>query len=92
MPARSTPSSSLSLMVAAATAAPVLPALTTASASPVLTKSTETDMEEFFFFLTASSPDSFISTTSAAGTISTRGPESPQRSQELRTTSSLPTR
>ena len=28
----------------------------------------------------------------AAGTISTRGPESPQRSQELRTVSSLPTR
>ena len=67
-------------------------ALTTASASPDLTRSTEMDMDEFFFFLTASNPDSFISTTSAAGTISTRGPESPQRSQELRTVSSLPTR
>ena len=79
-------------MVAAATAAPVLPALTTASASPDLTRSTETDMEEFFFCRTAIRPDSFISTTSAAGTISTRGPDRPQRSQELRTTSSLPTR
>ncbi len=59
MPARSTPGSVRSLIVLAATAAPVWPALTTASALPCLTRSTARLTDESFFLrteATASSP------------------------------------
>src|SRR3972149_861836 len=46
--------------------APVFPALTTASASPLRTRSTATRMEESFFFRRAVEGDSPISTTSEA--------------------------
>ena len=64
------PGSIRSLIVAAATAAPVCPALTTACASPDFTRSTAREMEESFFLRTASSPLSDISTTCVVWTIS----------------------
>jgi hypothetical protein len=57
------PGSVRSLMVLAATAAPVWPALTTASASPFFTRSTARLIDESFFLRTASTAPSCISTT-----------------------------
>src|SRR5437764_20204 len=57
----------------AATAAPVCPALTMASAWPCLTRSTARLTEESFLRRTASTARSLISTTCEAWTISTRG-------------------
>jgi len=73
IPERSTPGMCRHLIVAAATAAPVLPALTTASASPRFTRSTETLMEESFFCLTDFTAESCIVTISEACTISIFG-------------------
>ena len=73
MPARSTPRKVLSFTVAAATEAPVLPALTTASAAPDFTMSVAIEMEDFFLRRRALAPDSCISTTSGASTMIARG-------------------
>ena len=62
----STPASFFSTNMAVAMAAPELPALTAASASPLLTRSKATLTEESFFFLTAVDGDSCIATTSVA--------------------------
>ena len=59
-----------SFIVAAATAAPVFPALTIASHVPSLTRSVAMLMEEFFFLRIAIAGDSFISTTSDEWMIS----------------------
>ena len=61
-----------SLIVVAATAAPVCPALTTASASPFLTRSTARLIDESFFRRTESTGLSGISTTCVECAISTR--------------------
>ena len=73
MPARRTPGSIPNRMVAAATMAPVFPALTQAWAVPDLTRSIATRMEEFFFRLSAYAGWSPISTICEAGkTVSLR--------------------
>ena len=65
-----TPSNVLSFNVAAATAAPVLPAEKIASALPSFTRSIAREIEESFFFLMADAGASPISTTSVAEIIS----------------------
>ena len=72
IPGRSTPGSVRNLIVVAATAAPVCPALTIAVASPFLTRSTARLTDESFFRRTASTAPSLISTTCVACTISMR--------------------
>ena len=62
MAGRSTPGSVRNLISDAVTAAPVCPALTTACALPSFTRSTAREMELSFFFRTASSPLSAMST------------------------------
>jgi hypothetical protein len=61
-----------SLIALAATAAPVCPALTTASAFPYFTRSTARLMDESFLRRTASTARSLMSTTCVAWTISIR--------------------
>ncbi len=63
MPGRSIPSSVRNLIMLAATAAPVWPALTIAAASPRLTKSTARLTDESFFRRTADHALSLMSTT-----------------------------
>ena len=72
MPGRSTPGSMRHLTVVAATAAPVWPAETRATASPRFTMSAAMVIELSFFARTATVEDSCISTTLGACTISTR--------------------
>ena len=92
MPGRCTPSSVRSLSVQATTAAPVLPAANTASASCFLTRSTAREMEESRLRRIATAGDSPISTTSEAWRISTRPGLPPQRSISACTASLSPTR
>ena len=66
MPARSMLFRFVSFNVAAVTAAPVLPALTTASHVPFFTRSVATLREDSFFLRIAYSGDSCISTISLA--------------------------
>ena len=72
MPGRSIPGSVRNLIVVAATAAPVWPALTIAAASPFFTRSTARLTDESFLRLTDSTAPSVISTTWVECTISTR--------------------
>ena len=69
---------------AAAMAAPVWPAVTTASARPTLTRSQATMIEESFFSRNARAGCSSISMTWLAGTISTFGGRSPPMSRDPR--------
>ena len=78
--------------VLAATAAPVCPALTTASARPSRTMSVATAIDEFFFRRIALTALSVMSTTSVASMISIRRSESPMRACSARNSSGRPTR
>ena len=69
---RSIPGSILRTNLAVAIRAPVLPALTQASASPSFTRLMATRMEESFFFLRESAGGSDIPTTSVALRIESR--------------------
>lgn len=73
IPARSTPGKVRNFRVAAATAPPVFPAETKASARPSFTMSIAMLMDESFFRRTVFAPGSAMPMTSGAWTMLTRG-------------------
>src|SRR5262245_5461999 len=88
---RSIPGSVRSTKCAVAMRAPVSPALTAASASPLLTRSMATRIDESFLRLTAVAGDSSMATTSAACRTRTRGDPPPRRRSSASIASRRPT-